>query len=146
MLRDPEVQAVVIATPAPRHFPLAKLALEAGKDVYVEKPFTLEIGHAEELIALAEAQQARADGRPPARVPPGRDAPKEMIGREELGDLYYIYSQRVNLGKVRADENALWNFAPHDISVILFLLGAAPTDVAARGQASCRRASRTSCS
>ncbi len=74
VLRDPEVQAVVIATPAPRHFPLAKMALEAGKDVYVEKPFTLEIGHAEELIALAASQQARADGRPPARVPPGRHA------------------------------------------------------------------------
>jgi predicted dehydrogenase len=59
---------------------------------------------------------------------------REMIAREELGRLYYIYSQRVNLGTVRADENALWNFAPHDISVIMFLLGAAPTDVAARGQ------------
>jgi predicted dehydrogenase len=59
---------------------------------------------------------------------------REMIGREELGRLFYIYSQRVNLGTVRADENALWNFAPHDVSVIMFLLGAAPTDVAARGQ------------
>jgi predicted dehydrogenase len=59
---------------------------------------------------------------------------REMIAREELGRLYYIYSQRVNLGTVRADENALWNFAPHDISVIMFLLGATPTDVTARGQ------------
>ena len=74
VLRDPDIQAVVIATPGPRHFPLAKMALESGKDVYVEKPFTLEIAHAEELIALAEREQARADGRAPARVPPGRHA------------------------------------------------------------------------
>ncbi len=134
VLRDPEVQAVVVATPAPRHFPIAKLALEAGKDVYVEKPFTLEIAHAVELIALAEANKRVLMVGHLLEYHPVVTRLREMIGREELGRLYYIYSQRVNLGTVRADENALWNFAPHDISVIMFLLGAAPTDVAARGQ------------
>jgi predicted dehydrogenase len=133
-LRDPDVQAVVIATPAPHHHAVARMALEAGKDVYVEKPFTLEIGHAEELIALAAARKRVLMVGHLLEYHPVVTRLKEMIGREELGRLYYIYSQRVNLGTVRTDENALWNFAPHDISVIMFLLGAAPTDVAARGQ------------
>jgi predicted dehydrogenase len=134
VLRDPDIQAVVVATPGPRHHAVARMALEAGKDVYVEKPFTLEIGHAEELIALAESRKRVLMVGHLLEYHPVVTRLKEMIGREELGRLYYIYSQRVNLGTVRADENALWNFAPHDISVIMFLLGAAPTDVAARGQ------------
>jgi predicted dehydrogenase len=133
-LRDPDVQAVVIATPAPHHHAVARMALEAGKDVYVEKPFTLEIRDAEELIALAAARKRVLMVGHLLEYHPVVTRLKEMIGREELGRLYYIYSQRVNLGTVRTDENALWNFAPHDISVIMFLLGAAPTDVAARGQ------------
>jgi len=134
VLRDPDVQAVVVATPGPRHHAVAKMALEAGKDVYVEKPFTLEIGHAEELIALAAERKRVLMVGHLLEYHPVVTRLKEMISREELGRLYYIYSQRVNLGTVRTDENALWNFAPHDISVIMFLLGAAPTDVAARGQ------------
>jgi predicted dehydrogenase len=110
------------------------MALEAGKDVYVEKPFTLEIAHAVELIALAETRKRVLMVGHLLEYHPVVTRLREMIGREELGRLYYIYSQRVNLGTVRADENALWNFAPHDISVIMFLLGAAPTDVTARGQ------------
>ncbi|MGH8250853.1 MAG: Gfo/Idh/MocA family protein [Steroidobacteraceae bacterium] len=134
VLRDPVVQAIVVATPAPRHHAICKQALEAGKDVYVEKPFTLEVAHAEELIALAERQQRILMVGHLLEYHPVVTCLREMIGREELGRLYYVYSQRVNLGTVRGDENALWNFAPHDISVIMFLLGAAPTDVAARGQ------------
>jgi predicted dehydrogenase len=110
------------------------MALEAGKDVYVEKPFTLEIAHAVELIALAEANKRVLMVGHLLEYHPVVTRLREMIGREELGRLYYIYSQRVNLGTVRTDENALWNFAPHDISVIMFLLGATPTDVTARGQ------------
>lgn len=134
VLRDPEVQAVVVATPAPRHHPICKAALEAGKDVFVEKPFTLEIAHAEELIALAKKNQRVLMVGHLLEYHPVVTRLREMIGREDFGKLYYIYSQRVNLGTVRADENALWNFAPHDISVIMFLLGSAPTDVTARGQ------------
>jgi predicted dehydrogenase len=134
VLRDPLVQAVVVATTAPRHHAICKMALEAGKDVFVEKPFTLEIAHAEELIRLAEANKRVLMVGHLLEYHPVVTRLREMIGREDLGKLHYVYSQRVNLGTVRVDENALWNFAPHDISVIMFLLGAAPTDVAARGQ------------
>jgi predicted dehydrogenase len=134
VLRDPLVEAIVVATTAPRHHPICKAALEAGKDVFVEKPFTLEIAHAEELIHLAETRKRVLMVGHLLEYHPVVTRLREMIGREELGKLHYLYSQRVNLGTVRGDENALWNFAPHDISVIMFLLGAAPTDVTARGQ------------
>src|SRR4026208_2550767 len=98
VLRDPDIQAIVIAPPGPRHFPLGKMALEAGKDIYVEKPFTLEIGHAEELIALAESRQRVLMVGHLLEYHPVVTRLREMIGQQELGRLYYIYSQRVNLG------------------------------------------------
>lgn len=134
VLRDPEVQAVVIATPAPTHYPLCKQALDHGKDVYVEKPFVLEVAHAEELIELAERQQRILMVGHLLEYHPVVNRLREMIHSNELGDIYYIYTQRVNLGTVRPDENALWNFAPHDISSILYLLNKEPSDVSARGQ------------
>jgi predicted dehydrogenase len=134
ILRDPMVEAVAVATTAPRHHVVCKAALEAGKDVFVEKPFTLEIAHAEELIRLAEANQRVLMVGHLLEYHPVVTRLRDMIARDELGRLHYLYSQRVNLGTVRGDENALWNFAPHDISVIMFLMGASPTDVTARGQ------------
>lgn len=134
VLRDPQVQAVVVATSAPRHHAICKAALEADKDVFVEKPFVLEIAHAEELIRLAAARKRVLMVGHLLEYHPVVTRLREMIGREELGKLHYVYSQRVNLGTVRGDENALWNFAPHDISIIMFLLGMLPTDVSARGQ------------
>lgn len=134
VLRDPLVEAVAVATTAPRHYAICKAALDAGKDVFVEKPFTLEIAHAEELIRLADANSRILMVGHLLEYHPVVTRLREMIGRDDLGKLHYIYSQRVNLGTVRGDENALWNFAPHDISVIMFLLGASPTDVSARGQ------------
>jgi predicted dehydrogenase len=139
VLRDPLVQAVVVATPAASHHAICKSALEAGKDVFVEKPFTLEIEHARELIRLAKAGRRVLMVGHLLEYHPVVTRLREMIGHAELGKLHYIYSQRVNLGTVRGDENALWNFAPHDISVIMFLLGATPTDVAARGQCYLRK-------
>jgi predicted dehydrogenase len=134
LLKDPELQAIVIATTAPTHYSLCKAALEAGKDVYVEKPFVLETNEAEELV-----QQAEESGRilmvgHLLEYHPVINKLKAMIDSKDLGEIYYIYNQRVNLGVVRGDENALWNFAPHDISTVLYLLGKEPTDVAARGQ------------
>ncbi len=134
ILMDPEIQAVVVATPAPTHYTLCKAALQAGKDVYVEKPFVLNVDEAEELITIAEQKQQILMVGHLLEYHPIITQLKQMIDSGELGNVYYIYNQRVNLGTVRTDENALWNFAPHDISSILYLLGKEPTDVAARGQ------------
>jgi predicted dehydrogenase len=139
MLEDKELQAVIVATTAPAHYPLAKQALLAGKDVYVEKPFTLDVGHAEELIKLAEENKRILMVGHLLEYHPVVVRLKDMIRNGELGQVYYIYAQRLNLGTVRGDENALWNFAPHDISSILYMLGMEPTDVSARGQSYLQR-------
>jgi predicted dehydrogenase len=109
--------------------------LEAGKDVYVEKPLTLEVAHAEELVRLARKHDRILMVGHLLLYHPAVRYLKGMVERGEMGDVYYIYSQRVNLGKVRRDENALWSFAPHDLSVILHLLDMEPLDVVARGSA-----------
>ena len=130
-----DVQAVVISASAVSHYPLARAMLEAGRDVYVEKPLTLEVAHAEALVQLAKARgRILMVGHLLLHHPAVRYL-KGLISRGELGDLYYLYSKRVNLGKVRRDESALWSFAPHDISVILHLMDQEPRDVAARGSA-----------
>ena len=134
LLEDPELQAIVIATTAPGHFPLAKRALEAGKDVYVEKPLVLNVAHAEELIEIARQRKRILMVGHLLEYHPVVNRLKDMIRNGEFGQVYYIYAQRLNLGTVRGDENALWNFAPHDISSILYMLGQEPTDVSARGQ------------
>jgi predicted dehydrogenase len=139
VLTDPDVQAVVIATPGPTHYAMCKRALEHGKDVYVEKPFVLEVEHAEELIELARRQQRVLMVGHLLEYHPVINKLRELIQANELGDIYYIYTQRLNLGTVRKDENALWNFAPHDISAILYLLDREPTDVCARGQSYLQR-------
>ena len=139
VLNDPEVQAVVIATPGPTHYALCKRALEHGKDVYVEKPFVLQVEHAEDLIEIARRQQRVLMVGHLLEYHPVVNQLRELIQNNELGDIYYIYTQRLNLGTVRRDENALWNFAPHDISAILYLLNREPTDVCARGQSYLQR-------
>jgi predicted dehydrogenase len=133
--RDPEVQGVVVAASAVSHFPLAKTLLEAGKDVFVEKPLALEVGHAEELCRLAKSKNRVLMVGHLLLYHPGVQYLKQMVSERVLGDLLYIYCQRVNLGKVRQDENALWSFAPHDLSVILHLMDQEPVDVVARGSA-----------
>ena len=130
-----DVQGAVVAASAASHYPLAKQLLEAGKDVYVEKPLTLQVAHAEELVRLARERNRILMVGHLLLFHPGVQYLKRMVSEGALGDLYYIYSQRVNLGKVRRDENALWSFAPHDLSVILHLLDQEPVDVVARGSA-----------
>jgi predicted dehydrogenase len=139
VLEDEEIQAVVIATSAPTHYQLCKRALESGKDVYVEKPFVLEVGQAQELIALADKLGRVLMVGHLLEYHPVVIRLRDMIAAGELGDVQYVYTQRLNLGTVREDENALWNFAPHDISSILFLLGKEPVNVSARGQSYLRR-------
>lgn len=134
MTTDPDLEAIVIATSAPTHYELCKRALLAGKDVFVEKPFVLSMAEAEEIVALAKKQDRVLMVGHLLEYHPVVNYLKDMVDSGELGEVRYIYSQRLNLGTVRTDENALWNFAPHDISVILYLLGLTPSDVSARGQ------------
>jgi len=134
-----DVQAAVIAASAVSHHPLAKLLLEAGKDVYVEKPLALRVEHAEELVKLARERNRILMVGHLLLYHPAVTYLKRLVVEGALGDVLYIYSQRVNLGKVRKDENALWSFAPHDLSVILHLLDAEPVDVVARGSAFLQR-------
>ena len=134
LLQDSELDAMVISTTAPTHYELCRAALLAGKDVYVEKPFVLSATEAEDLIELAEKNKRILMVGHLLEYHPVINRLRDMIKAGELGDIYYIYNQRVSLGTVRGDENALWNFAPHDISSILYLLGEEPIDAAARGQ------------
>lgn len=135
LLQDSEIQAIVIATSAGTHYRLAKQAIEHDKHVYVEKPLTLNVAHAEELVEIARQNGIKLMVGHLMEYHPAVEKLKEMIQNDELGDIYYLYSQRVNLGKIRRDENALWSFAPHDVSIIMYLLDSEPENVSARGQA-----------
>ncbi len=134
LLANNDIKAVVVATTAASHFELAKQALAAGKDVFVEKPLTLNYRDAVELVELAERRQRILMAGHLMIYHPVSLQLRELIENGGLGEIYYIYSQRVNLGQVRKDENALWSFGPHDLSVLFYLLDQEPIDVAARGQ------------
>lgn len=131
---DSGVQAVILATPAPLHFEMAREALNAGKHVFVEKPMTLRASDAAELVRLAAERNLVLMVGHLLEYHPAVEAIGRMIAAGEIGDLYYMHTVRVNLGVVRSDENALWSLAPHDFSVILHLFGEDPDSVSARGQ------------
>ena len=133
LMADAEVDAAVIATPAETHFQLAKTALEAGKDVFVEKPLALRSSDAEALGRLAKSRKRILMVGHLLRYHPAIVRLKEMCIAGELGRLEYAYSNRLNLGRVRREENALWSFAPHDVSVLLHLFDALPLQVSAVG-------------
>ncbi len=132
-LQDPEVHGVVIATPAEMHAPMVREAFLAGKDVYVEKPLCLSVEEGRQLVAMAKTHQRILMVGHLLWYHPAVLKLKEMIQAGELGRIQYIYSNRLNLGKIRREENILWSFAPHDISVILGLLGEMPVEVQAQG-------------
>ncbi len=134
VLGDPLVSAVAIAVPAAMHFPLARRALLAGKDVLVEKPLALRLAEARELVRLARRRKRVLMVGHVLEYHPAVRELKALVDSGALGDIYYIYSSRLNLGKVRREENILWSFAPHDLSVILLLLGRMPSRVASHGQ------------
>jgi predicted dehydrogenase len=134
VLDDPQVQAVVIATPAATHFEIAGRALQAGKHVYVEKPLTLHAAQARQLIELANQRRLKLMVGHLLEYHPAVVYLKQMLDRGELGEPYYMYTQRVNLGIVRQNENAWWSLAPHDLSIVCHLLGSEPVSVAAHGQ------------
>ena len=127
-------EAVVIATPAGTHAALASAAVERGIPVLVEKPFALTIRDAEAVAELAAARRVPLVVGHLLLFHPAIERLRALIESGDLGNVYYLYSQRVNLGQVRPDENALWSFGPHDVSVALDLLGQAPVRVAAQGR------------
>lgn len=133
VLQNPEIDAVVIATPAETHFDLARSALHAGKHVFVEKPLALIVSEAEILNQLAKRENLRLMVGHILLYHPAIIKLKEIISSGELGKINYIYSNRLNLGKFRTEENILWSFAPHDISVMLYLLEEMPVQVMAQG-------------
>lgn len=133
VLQDPGVQAVAIASPAETHYALTKEVLLAGKDVLVEKPLCFEATQAAELIALAEANKRVLMVGHVLRYHPAFVKLQQLVAGGELGRIYYMYSNRLNLGRIRQEENILWSFAPHDISAILALAGDMPRTVLARG-------------
>ena len=130
-----EVDAVVIATPTNTHFELARRALEKGLHVFVEKPLATSSHECEELISLAAAKGVTLFVGHVFLYSAAVLKLKELVTSGELGDLYYISSRRLNLGPVRRDVNALWDLAPHDISVMLELMGSRPTSVSCSGLA-----------
>ena len=134
IIGNPNLDAVVIATPPASHFSLCKAAVAAGKDVFVEKPLVLNTKEGEELVELAEKKKKILMVGHIMEYHAATLKLKEYVDKGELGRIYYLYSTRVNLGKVRDIENALWSFAPHDISMILFLLDKSPSSVTATGQ------------
>jgi UDP-2-acetamido-3-amino-2,3-dideoxy-glucuronate N-acetyltransferase len=133
IMTQPEIEAVAIATPAVFHYPMAKAALLAGKDVFVEKPIALEVAQGQELVALAAQQKRILMVGHILRYHPAVEKLKDLLNAGELGRVQYIYSNRLNIGKIRKEENILWSFAPHDISLILFLLEEMPEEVSAHG-------------
>ncbi len=134
ILADPTIDAVVIATSAVTHYSLAKKALLSGKHVYVEKPLCLCAADAADLVAIAIQQERLLMVGHLLEYHPAVEFLKSILDAGLLGDLRYVYSQRLNLGQVRHDENALWSLGPHDIAVANFLLEEQPLEVCAVGQ------------
>ena len=133
VIHQKNIEAIVIATPAETHFLLAREALLSGKHVFVEKPMTLTEKDAEELIALAAKHSLILMVGHLLQYHPAFVKIKQMASAGELGRINYIYSHRLNLGKIRREENILWSFAPHDISMILALAGEEPESIQATG-------------
>ncbi len=136
LLADPALDAIALATPVPTHAELATAVLRAGKHCFVEKPLAQSVTDAELAVAAAlEAERVLMVGHL-LEYHPGVAKLKELTDSGELGDqIFYIYGNRLNLGKLRADENALWSLGAHDVSVVLYLADEEPTEVVAHGEA-----------
>lgn len=133
VIEDKEIDTIVISTSASTHFDLAKKALEADKHVFVEKPLALNSKQAQELVSLAKEKKKKLMVGHLLEYHPAVTEMKRRLSQNEIGKIHYLYSERLNLGKVRTTENALWCLAPHDISVILYLLDTEPVEVSAYG-------------
>ena len=133
VLADPAIEAIACATPPSQHYALGKEALAAGKHVFVEKPLALKVDEAEELCTLAERLDRRLMVGHLLQYHPAFLKLRDLVREGRLGRLQYIYSNRLNLGKIRREEDILWSFAPHDVSMILSLVGTEPVKVEAVG-------------
>ena len=136
VLADPGIDGVSLASPATLHAVQARRALEAGKHVFVEKPLALDVADAEALLKLAEAGPGKLMVGHLLQYHPVFAELRRMVEAGELGRIRYAYSNRLSLGKFRNEENVLWSFAPHDLSMVLSLFGEEPSFVAAQGNAS----------
>lgn len=134
VVQSPEVDAVVIATPAGSHYQLAWEALNQGKHVLVEKPLAMTTEQASQLIQLAESKNRVLMVGHTFLYNRAVLILRDLVQSGEIGKVYYAYSQRLNLGRVRQDVNAMWNLAPHDVSIMVFVLGQEPKFVSATGQ------------
>jgi len=135
VLADPEVRAVVLATPASMHATMGLALIEAGKDVLIEKPLALSYDEGRRLVDAAESAGAVLMVGHILEYHPAVEALRDLVAGDELGELRYLYSNRLNLGTVRTVENILWSFAPHDVAVMNALVGAEPVEVSAAGGA-----------
>lgn len=135
VLADPEVQALIIATPAGSHFSLALRGLQSGRHVFVEKPLAMSVSEVDALARTAKREKLTILVGHTFLYNPAVLFLKRLIDSGELGRIYYAYAQRLNLGVVRPDVNALWNLAPHDLSIFNYLFSAAPVNIAAHGTA-----------
>jgi len=135
VLSDPSITAVALATPAVSHYEMAKAALNAGKDVFVEKPLAIDVKHGEFLVKLAEANHRILMVGHILRYHPAILKLQKLIQDGVLGKINYLYSNRLNIGKIRTEENILWSFAPHDVSVMLSLLNEMPARITCKGGA-----------
>ncbi|HYM46515.1 MAG TPA: Gfo/Idh/MocA family oxidoreductase [Solirubrobacteraceae bacterium] len=133
LLQDPELDAVALATPVPTHAELAVAVAQAGKHCFVEKPLATTAADAERAVAAAEQADRTLMVGHLLEYHPAVTRLKELLDEGELGELYYVYGNRLNLGKLRADENALWSLGAHDVSVVLALLGEEPSECLAHG-------------
>jgi len=135
VLSDPDINGVVIATPTPTHAPLAIQALECGKDVLVEKPLALTVSDGEKLVNLSKSNGKILMVGHVLEYHPAFQKLCQLAKNGELGKIQYIYSHRLNLGHIRAEENVLWSFAPHDVAMLLRLLETMPEEVICHGEA-----------
>ena len=134
LLADPELDAVALATPVPTHGPMARRVLEAGKHCFVEKPLAQSTADAERAVQAAQSSGKTLMVGHLLEYHPAVRKLKEIAGEGTLGDILYMYSHRLNLGKLREDENALWSLGAHDVSVLLYLAGEEPSEMEARGE------------
>ena len=135
VLARPDIDAVILATPAASHVAQGKRVIEAGKDLYVKKPLALNVAEGQDLVDLANANDRILMVGHILLYHPAVNRLCDMVRTGELGTVHYIYSNRLNIGRIRTVENILWSFAPHDISVMLSILGEEPDSISCEGGA-----------